>query len=134
MDSHHDPSSDEEKPEMTESEYEDLVWLTKKEVRSKLDKWRKEPAQSQELTVLDEDADLSYTKVQNIPPYNVNFTIISDLSIASWKAINNDWSIEQMEEEVDRNQLIFNARKTVEEDFSIEKSVKNIERIYDKFS
>ena len=39
-----------------------------------------------------------------------------------------------MEEEVDRNQLIFNARKTVEEDFSIEKSVKNIERIYDKFS
>lgn len=57
MDSHHDPSSDEEKPEMTESEYEDLVWLTKKEVRSKLDKWRKEPAQSQESTVLGEDAD-----------------------------------------------------------------------------
>ena len=54
------------------------------------------------ITVLEEDTNLSYTKVQNIPPYAVNFTVISALSIASWKAVNNDWSIEQMEEEVNR--------------------------------
>lgn len=45
MDSDRDSES-ESKPDMSESEYEDLVWLTKKEVRSKLEKWRKEPQDS----------------------------------------------------------------------------------------
>ncbi len=42
-----DSESEDKEPEMTESEYEDLVWLTKKAVRSKLDKWRKDVSEQE---------------------------------------------------------------------------------------
>ena len=54
------------------------------------------------ITVLEEDTNASCTKVQIIPPYAVNFSVISETSIASWNAINEDWSIEQMENEIYR--------------------------------
>ena len=54
------------------------------------------------ITIAEQDTNISYTKVQNIPPYAVNFMTISELSIASWNAINEDWHIDTMEKEVKR--------------------------------
>ena len=42
MTTSHDYTPEKDESEMTESEYEDLVWLTRKSVRSKLEKWRKD--------------------------------------------------------------------------------------------
>lgn len=52
------------------------------------------------ITVSEDDTKACCTKVQNIPPYTVNFSIISAMSIASWNSINDDWSIEEMENEL----------------------------------
>ena len=54
------------------------------------------------VTVIENGTNETFTKVQNIPPYTVNFSVISAMSIASWNAINNEWTIDQMEEEVER--------------------------------
>lgn len=40
--------SNDHESEMTESEYLDLVWLTKKAVRVKLEKWRKDTPKQQD--------------------------------------------------------------------------------------
>lgn len=42
-------SSDEEKEPSSQEDidYEDMVWLTRKSVREKLEKWRKEPVKSE---------------------------------------------------------------------------------------
>ncbi len=37
------PEKESEYPTQEEIDYEDMVWLTKKSVREKLEKWRKEP-------------------------------------------------------------------------------------------
>lgn len=52
------------------------------------------------LTLKDKETGLSFTKVQNIPSYAVNFSTISSMSLASWKAIHENWNIERIEEEV----------------------------------
>ncbi len=51
------------------------------------------------MTLTDNHTGETYTKVQNMPSYAINFTTISCISKASWKALENSWSFEQIEEE-----------------------------------
>jgi len=53
------------------------------------------------LTLTDKETGLSYTKVQNIPSYAVNFSAISSMSLASWNAIHENWNIERIEKEIE---------------------------------
>ena len=54
------------------------------------------------MTLYDEERDISCTRVKNIPPYLLNFSIISAISKASWNAIEENWSLEQISEEIER--------------------------------
>ena len=52
------------------------------------------------MTLTDKSTEESCTRVQNIPPYIINFSAISAISKASWKAINESWTIQQIEDEI----------------------------------
>lgn len=54
------------------------------------------------MTLTDEETKQSFTKVQNIPPYIINFVIISAISKASWNAISENWTLEQIGKEIER--------------------------------
>jgi uncharacterized membrane protein YjjP (DUF1212 family) len=54
------------------------------------------------MTLYDKQANLSCTRVKNIPPYIINFTIISAISKASWKALDKKWSLDQIDKEIKR--------------------------------
>jgi len=54
------------------------------------------------MTLTDNETDQSYTKVQSIPPYAINFSIISAISRASWNAIDNNHSFEHIEREIEK--------------------------------
>ena len=54
------------------------------------------------MTLYDEETNLSCTRVKNIPPYIINFAIISAISKASWNAITYNWTLEQIAEEIER--------------------------------
>jgi uncharacterized membrane protein YjjP (DUF1212 family) len=51
------------------------------------------------MTLIDNHTGETYTKTQNIPPYAINFTTISCISKASWKALSNSWSFDHIEKE-----------------------------------
>jgi hypothetical protein len=55
------PEKDSEYPTQEEIDYEDMVWLTKKSVREKLDKWRKEPTKSEEKSQDKDESPLEKT-------------------------------------------------------------------------
>jgi len=54
------------------------------------------------MTLTDDENNESCTKVRNIPPYVINFDTISAISKASWKAIEEDWDMAQIENEISR--------------------------------
>ncbi len=54
------------------------------------------------MTLTDEETNESCTRVQNIPPYVIDFSIISAISKASWNAITENWSIDQIIAEIER--------------------------------
>jgi uncharacterized membrane protein YjjP (DUF1212 family) len=54
------------------------------------------------MTLTDDDTHLSCTRVQNIPPYIINFSIISAISKASWNALSENWTLEQISHEIER--------------------------------
>lgn len=54
------------------------------------------------MTLYDEKTDQSCTRVKNIPPYLINFFIISSISKASWTALSDQWSVDQIAEEIER--------------------------------
>jgi len=54
------------------------------------------------MTLIDERTSESCTRVQNIPPYIINFEIISLISKASWKAIDEGWDIVQIKSEISK--------------------------------
>ena len=58
------------------------------------------------MTLTDEETDESCTRVQNIPPYIINFSVISAVSKASWNAISENWTLEQIEAEIERIKLL----------------------------
>lgn len=95
MDSHDNPNSDEQEPDITESEYQDLVWLTKKEVRSKLEKWRKAPTQSQKSAdLVDEEVTEHSCKTCYYGSYNreVNkiWYVRCTLNEPCWRVVEDD--------------------------------------------
>jgi uncharacterized membrane protein YjjP (DUF1212 family) len=51
------------------------------------------------MTLTDNHTGETFTKVQNMPSYAINFTTISCISKASWKALGESWSIEKIESE-----------------------------------
>ena len=53
------------------------------------------------MTLTDNKSDISFTKVQSIPSYAINFSIISAISRASWYAIDRNWSFVQIEREIE---------------------------------
>ena len=52
------------------------------------------------MTLIDEKTNQSCTRVQGIPPYFINFSTISAISKASWRALNEDWNIDKITEEI----------------------------------
>ncbi len=59
------------------------------------------------LTVSDIETGESFTRVKKIPPYRLNFSTISEVSKASWKALEGKWTLEQITEEF----LLIKSRK-----------------------
>ena len=54
------------------------------------------------LTVIDNETKENYTKVKNLPAHKIDFTIISSISKASWKAIEENWTLSQIKQEIDK--------------------------------
>jgi len=52
------------------------------------------------MTLTDNQTNQSYTKVQSISTYSINFSTISAISKSSWNAIDKNWTFEQIEEEI----------------------------------
>ncbi len=52
------------------------------------------------MTLTDNQSNQSYTEVQNIPPYALNFAKISAISKASWLALDRQWTFNQIKEEI----------------------------------
>ncbi len=48
------------------------------------------------MTLKDLKTKETYTVVNQIPGYTIDFTIVSDISRASWKALDNNWSYEKI--------------------------------------
>lgn len=53
------------------------------------------------MTLYEEDSTLSCTRVMNIPPQTVNFNIISAISRVSWVASFENWTLEQISQEIE---------------------------------
>lgn len=54
------------------------------------------------MTLQDLETKKSCTRVKNIPPYILNFSFISAVSKASWNAISENWTLEQISDEIER--------------------------------
>lgn len=54
------------------------------------------------LTIKDNMNGNNYTKTKNIPPYLLNFSTISQVSLGSWKAMDENWTIEEIESEIEK--------------------------------
>lgn len=52
------------------------------------------------MTLIDSPTNKSCTRVQNIPAYHINFSTISAISKASWKALEENWSLDKIESEI----------------------------------
>ncbi len=57
------------------------------------------------MTLIDKQTNQIFTKVQSIPPYAINFAIISAVSRASWYAIDRNWTFAQIEKEIAKIKL-----------------------------
>lgn len=57
------------------------------------------------MTLTDNKTGVTYTKIQSIPPYALNFAIISAISRASWYANDRHWTFDQIEKEIARIKL-----------------------------
>lgn len=53
------------------------------------------------MTVYEDSSTLSCTRVKNIPPYAINFSIISAVSKASWTAFEEHWTIDKIASEIE---------------------------------
>ena len=52
------------------------------------------------MTLYEEDSTQSCTRVKNIPPHAINFSIISAVSKASWDAVTENWTLDQISDEI----------------------------------
>ncbi|HMQ43225.1 threonine/serine exporter family protein [Mariniflexile maritimum] len=53
------------------------------------------------MTLYEEDTTRTCTRVKNIPPHAINFSIISAISKISWDAVTEDWTLEHIEKELE---------------------------------
>ncbi|PKQ46299.1 threonine/serine exporter family protein [Confluentibacter flavum] len=53
------------------------------------------------MTVYEDNSTLSCTRVKNIPPYAINFSIISSVSKASWTAVEEHWTLDKISKEIE---------------------------------
>tara|TARA_R110002049_G_C9178388_1_gene563383 strand:- start:12234 stop:13001 length:768 start_codon:yes stop_codon:yes gene_type:complete len=54
------------------------------------------------MTLYEEGSTVSCTRVKNIPPHAINFSIISAISKASWDAVDDNWTLEQISDEIEK--------------------------------
>lgn len=54
------------------------------------------------LSVIDDDGEFYTSKLKRTPPHGVNFKILSGISRMSWRVQDEDWSLEQINTELDR--------------------------------
>ena len=54
------------------------------------------------LTVIDTETDEHFSRVKRTSPHGVNFRLVSGISRMSWRVVEEDWSIEQINAELDR--------------------------------
>lgn len=54
------------------------------------------------LSVIDDDGGFYTSKLKRTPPHGVNFKTLSGISRMSWKVQDEDWSLEQINKEIDR--------------------------------
>lgn len=53
------------------------------------------------MTVYEDNSTLSCTRVKNIPPYAINFSVISAVSKASWNAVESQWNLDRIATEIE---------------------------------
>lgn len=54
------------------------------------------------VTVIDKDKELLFSRLKRTSPHRVNFKIVSGISRMSWKVLDGNWSMEQVEVELRR--------------------------------
>lgn len=54
------------------------------------------------MTLYQEDSTLTCTRVKNIPPHAINFSIISAVSKASWDTVTENWTLAQIATEIEK--------------------------------
>ncbi|MFC0877902.1 threonine/serine exporter ThrE family protein [Saccharicrinis sp. FJH2] len=54
------------------------------------------------LTVSDENEDHFHSSLKRTSPHGVNFSVVSGISIMSWKVVQEGWNIDQINTELDR--------------------------------
>jgi len=54
------------------------------------------------LTIMDEEESSFFSRLRRTPPHVINFKIISGISTMSWSVPEEQWSIQQVEDELDR--------------------------------
>ncbi len=54
------------------------------------------------ITVSDADEELHHSSLKRTTPHGVNFRIVSGISTMSWKVLQEDWSLEQINAELER--------------------------------
>jgi len=54
------------------------------------------------VSVIDDEGDYFTSKVKRTPPHGVNFKMLSGISRMSWKVQDEDWTLEQINTELDR--------------------------------
>ena len=54
------------------------------------------------VSVIDDNGDFYTSKLKRTPPHGVNFKILSGISRMSWRVQDEDWSVEQINVELDR--------------------------------
>src|SRR5690606_22393726 len=53
------------------------------------------------MTVYENNSNESCTRVKNIPPYAINFSVISAVSKASWNAVVESWTLNQIAKDIE---------------------------------
>ncbi len=54
------------------------------------------------LTVYDEDRDHFFSRLKRTLPHGANFKMVSGISRMSWRIVEERWSLEQVQDEIDR--------------------------------
>lgn len=65
------------------------------------------------LTLYDEEKDYFFSRLKRTSPHGANFRMVSGISRMSWKIVEEAWSLEQIEEEIERLKSVPNYPRWV---------------------